>query len=121
MDVQMNLFAEHLLAEFAWEKVRFAKRLIGKQGLRAALPDAWHYGLMHLNPTRHVPESVRDDFNAFSRFMRAALAGGRSFHESTSDVAIEEAAWAFWKLYDAVTMWYTRLNERVNQQELRTQ
>lgn len=117
----MNLFAEHLLAEFAWEKVRFAKRLIGKQGLRAALPDAWHYGLMHLNPTEHVPESVRDDFNAFSRFMRAELAGGRSFRESTSDVAIEEAASAFWKLYDAVTMWYTRLNERVNQQELRTQ
>jgi hypothetical protein len=117
----MNVFAEHSLAEFAWEKVRFTKRLIGKHGLRAALPDAWYYGLMHLNPTEHVPESVRDDFKALSRFMRTELAASRRFHEGTSDAAIEEAASAFWKLYDGVTMWYTRLNERVNQQELRTQ
>lgn len=121
--VSPSLFesAEYGLAEFAWEKVRFAKRLLGKYDPRAALPQAWYHGLMQMNLAEHVPEGVRDDFKALSKFMRTALAGSQRFRDGTPDVEIEAAASAFWRLYDAVTLWYTRLNEQANQQELRTQ
>jgi hypothetical protein len=117
LDEDVNPYFEQSLAEFASIKVSGAKRLIKQHGLRGGLPDAWCYELLHMHREQHVPESVREDFAFLASEMNRALEAcpgsglrGLRFKEGISEAEIEVAGSAFWRIYDAVQLWFARLN-----------
>lgn len=118
MDAKLNPLFEHSLAEFASCKVQGAKRMLEHSG---SLVDAWYYELLHLNPSAHVPESVREDFAFLTKFMHetleAAPGGDLRFKAGTSREDLQLVTSAFWRIYDAVQFWYGRLTDSAATEE----
>ena len=76
-----------LTSDYASDLARGALELVMKRGsLREALPDAWYYHVMRLNPDIHIPAAAQEEFCFLQSEMRRTLevTSPRSLYQSST-------------------------------------